>query len=67
MPYVRRSSRHMSEEKKAFMFGGFLLTVFLISVITAMNASPRIVLGTELNTNGYVEYLCLGRDCEKIH
>lgn len=66
MPYVRRSSRFMSTEKKAAFFGLFLLTVLCVSIVmAAANASP-FVLGTEMNTDGTVEYLCLGLGCESI-
>ena len=66
MPYVRRR-HHMSVEKKAAFFGLFLLTVLCLSLaMVAANASP-LVLGTEMNTNGQVEYLCLGKGCEAIY
>lgn len=67
MPYVRYSSRHMSTEKKAAFFGMFLLTVLFVSLITAYTTAPVLVLGTERNTNGFVEYLCLGRGCEDVY
>lgn len=45
----------------------FFLSVILIFVgsitIASMNAGP-IILGTEMNDNGRVEYLCLGNGCE---
>lgn len=68
MPYVvRHHRRHFRTEQKAAIFGLFLLTVLFVSVITAFSSAPTIVLGTERNTNGFVEYLCLGRDCEHVY
>jgi len=67
MPYVRHSARHMRTDKKAALFGLFLVTVLLISVITTLTSMPKIVLGTERNTDGFIEYLCLGRSCEELY
>lgn len=67
MPYVRYSSRRMTTEKKAAFFGMFLLSVLFVSLITAYTTAPTLVLGTERNTNGMVEYLCLGRGCEDVY
>lgn len=57
----------MRTEQKAAIFALFLLTVLFVSVITAFSSAPTIVLGTERNTNGFVEYLCLGRGCEGVY
>lgn len=48
------------------MFGIFLLTILVTAMITALTAVGPIVLGSELNTNGLVEYLCIGRGCENL-
>ncbi len=66
MPYVRRSSRHMSTEKKAAFFGLFLLTILCVSIIMAAANAPPFVLGTEINGDGSVEYLCLGMGCDSV-
>ena len=62
MPY--RKSHRLSRESKAILFSLFLLSVLIVSIVTIFASAGPIVLGTELNTNGYVEYLCLGRACE---
>lgn len=51
---------------KAAAFSGFLLVVLIASLIVVILSSGPVVLGTELNTNGLTEYLCLGRGCEKL-
>lgn len=40
----------------------FLLSTFLFALI----ANGPVVLATELNPNGTVEYLCLGSGCEDL-
>ncbi len=49
--------------------GLFLFIVLLISIITCVLLSIRepIVIGTELNGDGSVEYLCLGTGCEDMY
>lgn len=34
-------------------------------IVAALNTGPMI-LGTEMNDNGLVEYLCLGNGCENF-
>lgn len=67
MPYIRYSSRHMSTEKKAAFFGLFLVTFLALSLVTAFTSAPTLVLGTERNTDGFIEYMCLGRSCENLN
>lgn len=48
----------------AFFFA--LVSVFLGSIfIASLNTGP-VILGTEMNANGLVEYLCLGNGCENF-
>jgi hypothetical protein len=48
----------------AFFFS--LVLIFVGSLIVAgLNTGPMI-LGTEMNDNGLVEYLCLGVRCENF-
>lgn len=49
---------------KAMMFSGCVFSVLFLCVLTVAMSSGPIVLGTELNTNGMVEYLCLGLGCD---
>lgn len=49
-----------------FMFCFGLLCMFTFFVVTAFASAGPLVLGSELNTNGLVEYLCLGTDCDRL-
>lgn len=61
--YEVRSRR---DEVQSAAFGLFILLMVIACLSFAlMNAGP-IILGTELNTNGRVEYLCLGAGCENL-
>ncbi len=48
----------------AFGFALVLLTAGAMGV--AFSGAGSVVLGTEVNANGSVEYLCLGRSCENM-
>lgn len=58
-------ARHGAKRMAApFCFALSLLLLFILSLIGIfMNAGP-MVLGTEMNANGHVEYLCLGNGCD---
>ncbi len=62
----RRYHRGMTDIQKATLFATVMVAVVCVSFLTAMSSADPFVLGTELNTNGQMEYLCLGRDCENI-
>ena len=69
--YSQRRSKtlircHRDETLKAAAFTSFLLLWMLVSVASAVSSIDRFVLATEMNTNGLVEYLCLGADCENL-
>ena len=49
---------------KALLFFLALVIVSFVSIIGVFVSSGPIILGTEMNTNGLVEHLCLGRGCE---
>ena len=51
---------------QAFIFSLFLLLSFLLMCLLAFSAYGPIILGTEMNTNGLVEYLCLGAGCDDL-
>jgi len=55
----RRHHRRFTSDQKAFLFGLVMFCVLILSVTTALSSTGPIVLGTEKNTNGLVEYLCL--------
>ena len=48
----------------------FFLTLisvlFFASVTAFLSLENPVVLGTEINSDGTIEYLCLGRSCEDI-
>ncbi|NCC22312.1 MAG: hypothetical protein EOM26_07600 [Alphaproteobacteria bacterium] len=59
-----------SRRNREVIGGCSLLALFVVSGVLAGIAafsSGPIILGTELNTNGLVEYLCLGVGCEDIY
>ena len=63
--------RHIQSYKRkrlmnAYLFSLALLSMLLLCLGTAFVSAGPIVLGTEMNTNGLVEYLCLGRGCEDL-
>ena len=49
---------------KALAFAALLCSVLVISICLSFMSSGPIILGTEMNTDGSVEYLCLGNGCE---
>lgn len=56
----------LSTKRNATLFAIFLLVLLATSLIAAFATAGPIVLGTEMNTNGLVEYMCLGRGCEDL-
>jgi hypothetical protein len=61
-----KMSRRDKETLKATSFGLSLLLFTFCLVILCLSSVDRIVLGTELNGDGSVEYLCLGSSCESL-
>lgn len=53
-------------EVQATLFGCFLLLAASVFLASAFFSAGPIVLGTEMNTNGMVEYLCIGQGCENF-
>lgn len=56
----------IDEERKALAFCGFLFLFMCVALLGIVSYSGPIVLGTELNANGTVEYLCVGSACENF-
>lgn len=50
----------------AICFSAFLLTTFIGFLSMALYSAGPIIVGTEMNTNGMVEYLCLGNGCNQL-
>jgi len=60
------SARHTTELLGGACMFVMLILALLVSAYLMLN-SGSIILGTEMNTNGQVEYLCLGSGCESLH
>ncbi len=60
--------RHINprEEIKALVFATLLLGGVLGFLAFSLLRSGPHILGTEMNANGMVEYLCLGNGCENF-
>jgi hypothetical protein len=52
--------------RNAFFFCAGLCGVLVFLLGLSFVSTGPIVLGTEMNTNGLVEYLCLGLGCETL-
>lgn len=59
LEHPRLSLRHV-----AFFFG--LVALLAGSLIMAGLHSGPVILGSEMNDNGMVEYLCLGNGCDTL-
>lgn len=64
--YLEPFKRKQIEEIKASIFGVFLCCGMVFALLAPLYVAGPIVLGTERNTNGLVEYLCLGAGCEDL-
>ena len=58
--------RKQKKYLQAITFSFFLMAFFVGSLSTAYMSSGPIILGTEMNANGTVEYLCLGNGCHDM-
>ncbi len=72
MSYFDLHSMHVAsvsrrERIHAALFCAFLGVFMLSSLILAFCSVGPIVLGTEMNANGMVEYMCLGNGCENMN
>ncbi len=51
--------------KATLFLASLLILLFGSLIVAAINSGP-IILGTERNTDGLVEYMCLGNGCENL-
>lgn len=51
---------------KDIIFFSLLFLLALACAYIVVTKSGPVVLGSELNTNGRVEYLCLGAGCDRL-
>ncbi len=63
---IQHYRRRQREEIQAILFGAFLLFLFVGCLAVSVAGAGPLILGTELNANGTVEYLCLGAGCENL-
>jgi hypothetical protein len=64
--FATKLSRRNKQTLKAASFGFSLLLITLSALIISFSSIDRVVLGTELNGDGTVEYLCLGSACDNL-
>ena len=56
----------LNEFQKAILFALFLIIFIGTNICVIAFEMQPVVIGTELETNGYIEYLCLGTGCEAL-
>ena len=61
-----RAYRYQKEQVKAYVFFAVLIACTLLAIILGFSSLDSIILGSELNGNGTVEYLCLGTGCDGL-
>lgn len=61
-----RSYNGRANRIKAIIFTISIALIFAYSTFTVYTQSGPLILGTEMNSNGQVEYMCIGRSCEDI-
>jgi len=66
----RYHAHHICSRRKEAAYGLALTICLLVLTIGSMLVfsfdSGPMILGTEMNANGTVEYLCLGSGCENV-
>ena len=67
---VYASARYYNAQRRDAYKGAALVSCLLVLLVVffamALSSGP-IILGTEMNANGSVEYLCLGASCEDMN
>lgn len=61
-----RKHYHNRTYAKAAHFSLGLLSLMMLSISMMFYQAPAVVVGSELNADGSVEYLCLGSGCETL-
>ena len=56
----------MRTQTKAYIFAMCAILFLVVMIIMIVLSAGPLVLGTELNANGTMEYLCLFRGCENL-
>ena len=55
------------EQLSAALFGLVSVAFLCAMMVVIFSSSGPLVVGTEINPNGSLEYLCLGRGCEDLN
>jgi hypothetical protein len=58
--------RQRAEQVKAVLFAGMLAVILGVCLSVSIASADPYILGTEMNSNGTLEYLCLGSGCETL-
>lgn len=61
-----RQYKGRADRIKATIFVALIILVLAYLCFTVFAHSGPIVLGSEMNSNGQVEYMCIGRSCENL-
>ena len=64
--FKNKMPSHARKELQAIMFSLVLFVTLFASIAMSFASAGPIILGTELNANGFVEYMCLGSGCESL-
>lgn len=52
---------------RAVTFFVVMMVITLYCLTSIYNSSDPVIIGTELNGNGEIEYMCLGNSCETLN
>ena len=63
---TKRINKRKQEQVKALFFCLSLIAFMIGGIGISIGSSGPVVLGTEMNTNGQVEYLCLFGGCDQL-
>lgn len=70
MQNINNSNFRYNEKQRQVILGALsailMLFLFVSTLLFAFLQSGPIVLGTEMNDNGMVEYLCIGSGCDHL-
>lgn len=66
-PAFNGYASYKREQLSAALFGLVSLVFLCAMLVVIFSSSGPLVVGTEINPNGSVEYLCLGRGCEDLN
>ena len=61
MIYSYRTPRLRIEH---LLLGLFFIGLFILGIYGVYSSYGPVILGTEMNANGEIEYLCAGNGCE---